>query len=295
MSGNETHAAGTQAAIQPGVAAQQPESAPADPPTPSASALIIGQATAVLAVAAAVVYAAGGLSLGLKLWYDQYSWEPVLGSLPRNFLLVDALMVMPFALIIGFVTYHLYEMADHRPRSSIGRLLLSVALAAALSAVPLVFLHYVRKTTIPGVIRPYWEIFVVCFLLNLVFVGLAFYVLPRINTKGLQKVLSIGVFAFAFIPAIASVSAAFRFPIVKLCGPAFRDKGDYGHYAVGNLIGTSGQWVYVAETLATEAKRNQYIFHGSYIAVIPLSAVQLESIGADATCGDLRTGGVPGG
>jgi hypothetical protein len=122
----------------------------------------------------------------------------------------------------------------------------------------------------------------------LVFIALTRYALPKINVKGLQSILCIGVLTFMFIPVVASVSAAFRSPEVKLCGPTFRNQGDFGRYAIGNLIGTDGQWVYVAETLTKSPKPGEYVFAGGYIAVIPLSAVQLESIGSDATCGDLR-------
>jgi hypothetical protein len=271
-----------------------------DRPTPAdISALIIGQATAVLAVAAAVIYAAGGLSLGLRLWYDQYQWEPVLGQLPRDFVLVDALVVMIPAIIIGFFTYLLYERLPDKIRQAHGCIvpwLLSAALASVLAVVPLVFLHFVRKNTIHGVIRPYWEIYVFCWILNVIIVGMALYMLPKtVNLKSLQAILTIGVLAFAFIPAIASVSAAFRFPIVELCGPSFRKTGDFGPYAIGNLIGTNGQWVYVAETVADPPtkKRKSYLFRYGYIAVIPLSAVQLESIGSHPTCGDLREAVTP--
>jgi hypothetical protein len=89
--------------------AQPPLPPPPPPVQPSVSALIIGQATAVIAAAAAVIYAAGGLALGLRLWYAQYSWEPVLGELPKNFLLVDALIVLAFATIIAIATYPLHE------------------------------------------------------------------------------------------------------------------------------------------------------------------------------------------
>jgi hypothetical protein len=261
-------------------------------PEASTAALVIGQATAVLAVAGAVVYAAGGLSLGLKLWYDQYSWEPVLGQLPGNFLLVNAIIVIAPAIIIGLLAYVVYDKLGESwlpwLRKGATPWWASALIAAALGGVPLAFLPFVRRTTLHGVIRPYWQIFIVCLILDFIFVRLAFYLLPRTHVKGLQGLLGVGVLVLAFIPAVASVSATSRFPIVELCGPAFGHQGKYGHYAIGNLIGTNGQWAYVAETLTHSPKPNEYIFAGGYIAVIPLSAVQLESIGSDATCGDLH-------
>jgi hypothetical protein len=265
---------------------------PAPQADPSMAALFIGQATAVIAVAAAVIYAAGGLALGLRLWYDQYSWQPVLGELPKSFLLVDALIVLAFAITIAVVTYPLYERIKRSGKGQKPRplsfWLWSVISAAALAVTPVIFLHFVRKTTLTGVIRPYWQIFVFCWMLNLFFVALGRYMLPKINVNGLQGILCIGVLTFIFIPAIASVSAAYRFPVVRLCGPTFRNQGAFGRYDTGNLIGTDGQWIYVAETLTKPSQSGKDIFAGGYIAVIPLSAVQLEGIGSDASCGDLR-------
>jgi hypothetical protein len=290
----ENDHAGVGQATRPEVAAgAQP---PPPPVQPSMPALLIGQATAVIAVAVAVIYVAGGLALGLRLWYDQYSWAPVLGELPKNFLLVDALIVLAFAIVTAVVTYPFYEKLKRSGKGILSLFfwLRSAVSAAVLAAMPLVFLHIVRKTTLAGVIRPYWQIFVFCWILNLVFIVLGSYILPKINVEGLQSILCIGVLTFMFIPVVASVSAAYRFPVVRLCGPTFRSQGDFGRYDVGNLIGTDGQWIYVAETL-TKSEPGKIVFVGGYIAVIPLSAVQLEGIGSDASCGDLRAVGAPAG
>ena len=263
------------------------------PAQPSTSALIIGQATAVLAVATAVVYGAGGLSLGLRLWYDQYSWAPVVGQLPRSFLLVDAIEVIVPAISVGVLIYLLYMRSegfwDGLNARPIAPWLWSLALSLVLAAVPLLFLHFVRKTTIHGVIRPYWQIFVLCGILNLVFIRLAIYLLPKTNIKGLREILGIGVLSLMLIPVSASAAASYAFPIVKLCGTSFARSDRHGHdYAIGNLVGSNGQWAYVAETLALSPKPNKYVFLGGYIAIIPLSEVQLEGIGRDASCGDLH-------
>jgi energy-coupling factor transporter transmembrane protein EcfT len=122
---------------------------------------------------------------------------------------------------------------------------------------------------------------------------IAFYLLPKINVKGLQEILGVAVLAFAFIPVVASVNATTRFPIVKLCGPEFINQGTNSRYAIGNLIGTNGQWVYLSEAVTSSSSPDKFL--GSYIAVIPLSAVQLESIGADASCGDLHAPATPAG
>lgn len=179
------------------------------------ASLVVGQATAALGVAAAVIYAAGALSLGLRLWYDQYDWEPVLGQLPRDFLIVDAIIVIGLAIVLGLAAYPLYtKLGGSRDKvpSNLTSWLLSLTLAAVLAAVPVAFLPFVRRTTIHGVIRPYWQIYVACLVFNLIFLRIALHVLPRVRVEGLKEVLSIGVLAFSLIPAVASVVATYRFP-----------------------------------------------------------------------------------
>jgi hypothetical protein len=105
------------------------------------------------------------------------------------------------------------------------------------------------------------------------------------HTQGrlMRQFLGVGVAAIALIPCVASVYAAFPTPPVVLCGPQFSDVDSVGrHYMIGNLIGNSGQWVYVAETRVTGN-----IATGAYIAVVPLSAVEDETIGYVAECHNL--------
>ena len=51
---------------------------------------LLAQATAALALAVALIYAAGGLSLGLKLWFLRVPWTTVLGQLPHDPLIITA-------------------------------------------------------------------------------------------------------------------------------------------------------------------------------------------------------------
>jgi hypothetical protein len=283
---------------------------PTTEPTGKA-ALIIGQATAVLATAIAVVYAAGGLTLGLRLWYDQFPSEPILGQLPRNLLVVNAVTVVAPAVIIGLFAYPLREnlkdpanllhkiFKGYRGRLSSRRgapWWVSAVAAGILAAAPLALLPIFRSNIKHGIVRPYWEIYLACLVLNFVFIRLALYLLPNTKIKGLEAFLGVTVLAFAAIPVAASATAAIiRFPDVALCGPAFINHpvalqsgtvvpGTDNRYAAGNLIGTSGQWVYVSVTIPGPS--NSII--GTYIAVIPLSEVQLEAIGSDGGCGDLQ-------
>ena len=203
----------------------------------------------------------------------------MLGQLPRSFVLVYALIAIAPAIIAGLLAYLIYKRVTGNGKSQLSEVkswLLAVALAIILGIVPLVFLPFVRRTTFHGVIRPHWQIFVACFVFNLVFVRLALYLLPKVQIPGLQEITCIGVCTFALIPAVASVTATYRFPDVRLCGQSFADSGTHDNYAVGNLIGTSGQWIYVAETITRSPRPGKYIFIGSYIAVIPLSAVNLK-------------------
>jgi hypothetical protein len=263
--------------------------------TPATSAVIIGQATAVIAIASAIVYGAGGLSLGLRLWYDQYSVSAVLGQLPRDFLLLESIShVIPFALVLGILGYVSRPAAQSMwNRVNFGRgaaTIYSLLIATAMGLVPLGFLEIVRRSTLHGVIRSYWQIFILCAIISFLFVRLAWYVLPRTNIQNLRRILGIGVLSLAAVPVVASASAAYAFPIVTVCGPAFSHVDQFGdHYAIGNLIGTSGQWLYVAETRAKSPSQGKYIFIGGYIAVIPVSSVKLEAIGKDASCGDLQS------
>ena len=263
--------------------------------------LLIGQSTAVLAVAVAVIYGAGALSLGLKLWYAKDPWAAVLGQLPRDFLLIDAFSeVMLPVILIGVGAYLIYERIEpdraktNRNLLHPARILAWLSLAALLASVPLVFLHFTTHGLIPGVIRPYWEIYVFCLALNVVSVGLAFFALLRAEYSrsrwSQHRVIGMGIAALALAPCVASASASFPLPKVVLCGPQFSHVDSVGrHYAIGNLIGISGQWVYVAETKTRSLQKpNEVIYVGNYIAVIPLSAVELESIGQDGECNDLQ-------
>jgi hypothetical protein len=263
--------------------------------------LLIGQATALLAVAVAVIYGAGALSLGLKLWYAKDPWAAVLGQLPRDFLLVDAFseVILP-TIIIGAAAYLIYDKIEPASARTSGkflhpaRILAWLLLAAFLASVPLGFLLLTTSNLIPGVIRPYWEIYIFCFAVNIASVGLALFGLlkvDRADSTGRQHlVIGMGIAALALVPCVASASAAFPLPKVVLCGPGFSHVDNlHRHYAIGNLIGTSGQWIYVAETKTRSLQKpNGVIYRGNYIAVFPLSAVELETIGYDGECNDLQ-------
>jgi hypothetical protein len=257
----------------------------------SFSALLIGQATAILALAVAVIYAAGGLELGFKIWFIRDTWAPVLGGLPQDLVLVNAIDDIIPAFVVAIPVYYLYRKLYH-PDTKRGRLLIwqaraTLISAAAASLVTRLFLLYTERFFDPGVLRSWYEIVAVCFVINVVVIGLAFFVLRlvdgHIGSRPLRQFLGFGVVAIALIPCIASAYAAFPLPRVVLCGAGFYYHDSAGRrYMVGNLIGSNGQWVYVAETHTFNNFAN-----GHYISVVPLSAVDDETIGQSAECNNL--------
>jgi len=109
----------------------------------------------------------------------------------------------------------------------------------------------------------------------------------------------------ACIPILASISAAYAFPIVKLCSSEFTQPtqpGQHGHYyTLGNLIGVSGQYVYVAQILTKRklekgaaTKNGPLVYATAYIAVFPLDEIKMMAIGENASCGPFAQQGVIG-
>lgn len=96
---------------------------------------------------------------------------------------------------------------------------------------------------------------------------------------------TIEVASLVLLPAVTSIDAAYSLPAVELCGPNFSTPPRAILPQLdGNLIGTDGQYVYIAA----------FIYNvdgtvGRAIEVVPLSAVQLESIGLQS-CNGLKVG-----
>lgn len=81
---------------------------------------LAGQATAAIAVLAAIVYGSGGLTLGLKLWFFRLSWTPVLGQLPHDFILVTAVgqILLPCIIIGGLAGYVVHNFGRGRAKAA---------------------------------------------------------------------------------------------------------------------------------------------------------------------------------
>ena len=284
---------------------------------------VIAQAATVLAVGVGIVYAAGALSLVFKLWYDGVPSLPVLVQLPRTWSISQAVTeLLPIAVAIGALAVWMWnrlrnlrmarllaEPADAgsdsaRRRLAARRWAAALVIGLLLACVGVLLARYVWIGPIPadgqdqsrgGVFpRPWWNIMILCLVLDTICIRLAlhFASMSAKRSRWLKRiprdVFRVAVVALAFIPIVASASESFAFPLVKLCGPAFYNPGAAGRrFAFGNLIGVSGQYVYVAEVLTKQPEPNHYVFAAGYIAVIPLSEAQLMAIGRNASCGQL--------
>lgn len=295
----------------------EPSGAPPAQPQPGPVPWVqaIGAATAFVAVGLGLVYGLGAISIGLRLWFIKDPVTPVLGQLPSSFLLVDAFseLILP-VIAVGAAAYFILEfiLKDSWRRALTAnaghpqRHLLILFFAMLLALAPLGFLQL--NYTEVGVIRSYWEIFGLCAALSILSIYLALRVLVLVREheqqaeaeremhRGRQRSLAlskaaragvrVGIAALALVPSVSfTFAAAAPLPVVYLCGPSFNHVDSSGrHYAVGNLIGISSQWAYIAET-RINSTAGTYI--GNYIAVIPLSEVQLQAIGGDGECNNI--------
>ena len=290
---------------------------------PQVVGAVIAQAAAIFAVAVGIIYAAGALLVAFKLWYDGVPTLPVLVQLPRTWFISQALTeLLPIVIIVGVLTVWAWNRLSHHKtarrlaepaaggpdsahrEASKWRWLASVVVALTFTGLALVVARYVWIGPIPaagqdqsrgGVFpRPWWNILILCLVLDSIAIRIALHCAARKPVKPRwMKNVSVNVFravvvSIAFVPIVASASEAWAFPLVKVCGQAFSNPGTAGRrFAFGNLIGVSGQYVYIAEVLTKEPRPNHYIFAAGYVAVIPLSEAQLVAIGRNASCGQL--------
>jgi hypothetical protein len=295
-----------------------PESSSAPPgqpqPGPVPWVQAIGAATAFVAVGLGVVYGLGAIAIALRLWYVSDPVTPVLGQLPSNFLLVDAFseLILP-ATAVGAAAYFLFKFllkASWRQALTANegrpwRRILIVLFAALLALAPIGFLWWYYGL---GDIRSPWEIYLLCAGLSILSIYLALRLLALVReheqqveseresrrlrphslalTRAARAGLRVGIAALALAPWVTcTFAAAFPLPPVYLCGPSFSHVDSLGrHFADGLLIGATDQWAYIAETRLNPAG-TAYV--GNYIAVIPLSEVQLQAIGRIGECNDI--------
>jgi hypothetical protein len=327
---DDSAAPGPESATEIRPPAADPRSVSAILVDPQVWGAIIAQAAAVFAVGVAIVYATGALSLVFKLWYDGVPSLPVLVQLPRIWSISQAITeLLPMALAAAVLAVWTWnrlsklriarlvaepanaESDSARRRLSARRWAAAVIIALFFACLSVLLARYIWIGPIPaagedqsrgGVYpRPWWNILILCLILDTICIRLALHFAPKTSTRsGLlsripTNVFRIAVVSLAFIPIVASASESFAFPLVKLCGPAFYNPGAAGRrFAFGNLIGVSGQYVYVAEVLTKQPEPNHYVFAAGYIAVIPLAEAQLMAIGRNASCGQLAVQTPPG-
>ena len=288
---------------------------------------VLGQATAALAFAAAVVYTAGGLSLGLKLWFMKVPWTPVLGQIPKDLIVVTAVgqVVLPCLIVgaaVGAVINWLTvepQGSRHEPNVHVARLRgwlnerywqegpihflritfwMSLGVGAVLGAVPVILLALTQRSVLPGVLQPWTAILACCGLLSAVAVFAGLCALRRVYgssevsrrapSAAWRRAFAAGVAAVALVPLFCSVSGSFLLPPVRLCGQNFL------HPVVGQIQQVAG---YMKGNLigtnsqwvyiAQFEKRADGSVYGATITAVPESAIDLQAIGRSAGCGDL--------
>jgi len=262
------------------------------------SSLLLGQATAVLALTVGVIYAAGELALGLKIYYIKAPWAPVLDGMPKNFILVNAIDDLIPALIAAVPVYYIYGKFatlkkpnghNKRTRYLLPRQALIVLVGALFtSLVTFLFLQQTKGYFAQGVLRPERQIIIASFAMSVVMMGVGITGLTvlhrRMRSALARQLFGTAIVAVALVPAVASAYAAFPLPGVNLCGPSFAADDAGYHAADGNLIGNSGDWAYIAQFNRNPPKSDNVT--SVNIAVVPLPEVKYESI----TFGDSNVG-----
>jgi hypothetical protein len=299
---------------------------PANPSGPSSIAeSLIAQAAAALTLAVALTYAAGGLALGLKLWFLRVPWTTVLGQLPHDPLIVTAVgqVVVP-SLAAGAVLSALMDWlsgmraGDELPgrpgRGTEPRLpqwylaktggqflgltlLIALGAGLVLGAAPLLVLRFTSHV-VSGGLQPWAAIWICCGLLSFATAMGVLYVVRALHARSpafparrmrpaLRRTLLAAAVSAALLPCLCSISGAFLLPPVFLCGPNFfHPVGDSGQEAPGYMDGSL-----IGST-------SQWIYiaqfgrsHGQIdfrtITAVPAAAVRLQAIGRGSGCGDL--------
>jgi hypothetical protein len=277
-------------------------------PKSSVMESLVGQATAGIAVLAAMVYAAGGLTLGLKLWFFRLSWTPVLGQLPHDFLLVTAvgqviLPVVAAGAAIGFGIHKLFGSGRKWYLTSawywfgLSALIGSAVAGLIVGLAPLAVLHFTSESAhnvgppVTHLLQTDGRIYLFTAASSTATVFITACLLRSVyGARDLRSpvrlVLAMAVTAFALIPSVAAGSAAYLLPPVVLCAPNFLHPVDGNPTAGamrGNLIGNNSQWAYIAQFTINA----QNVVTARTITAVPMSSIRLEGIGQGSGCGDL--------
>jgi hypothetical protein len=273
-----------------------PKKCAGDDPPPRLDA-VIGQATAGLTIVAAVVYGSGVLTLALKLWFMQVPSGPVLGLLPHDFILTTAFGQIILPTLVAGVAIAAFVDRQHARWSGQKRIWRwGLAVSVALAAVPtgilrLIAAHHwpLGPSPLRGVVRPWWEIGLMCFALQAIAVAGCVAALRWIYQQSAprsRRWWTVPIVSLALIPSISSLCATQLLPPVHLCGPDFVKSEGATHYMEGNLIGRDGDHLYVASFIYDD-ETGERVVNRRFISVLPLSSVQLEGIGPYGNCANV--------
>jgi len=284
---------------------------------------VIGQAAAGLTAVAALIYGSGALTIALRLFFTHLSWETVLGQLPRDVILTSGFgqIVLP-AVIIGVLSAVLLNFVvngSHRSKGVwswlqlrlqryltakpsfkhfLAWLVISAAIGVSTAAISLPdYNAHAASYAHPQVVIPTFNAIFVAAVISTVAVGITLILLPPPTNDRLRPELSVrqpaagrgpsgltslgwmvwvgSLVAFAAIPGISTFNAVTLFPATLACSTQFK-----GGELAGNLIATNGGWAYMVEYRTADYSRD-------YIAVVPLSSLQLETIGYNGDCATL--------
>jgi hypothetical protein len=245
---------------------------------------IVTQVVGLFAAVATVVYIAGSVVLSLRLAFEHLPWDPVVGQLPREFVLsTGAGQVLLPSLIVGAL-YALFRVLRrdrgsapslHRWRDGSEfrrRVLLRYLLVAALLLVPGAIVLGVRQL-VPGGRDPDFAWLIAGYLVMLL-PAVAFHEVRAIlsmhypggrwNKVGIAALVA-GVYAAAAVPAMIAAAAGLPFNDARVCTTTDFEED-------GVLVGQSGDRIYLGEK-RTDHRR---------LAVFPLSQVEELFIGDEA-------------
>lgn len=290
---------------------------------------LIGQATAGLTIAAAIIYGAGALTIALRLYFTHLNWEAVLGQLPHDLIITTGFgqIILP-AILIGllgsvFLSFSICEQGHSRFMAGIQQrlqryllekpgfvhflkwLFLSVILGAAQAAVSIpYYVFHSERYFRPGVVIPVRAGLLVAAGLCALAVGVALILMPA-PLEG--TVLSASVSPekewrkpsqlrpaewkawVAILVGFAAIPGIATFSAVTLF-PATR---------VCSTSFNNGQLA--GNLIATsggwaymiEYRDNDNNYSHDYIAVIPQSELRLQTVGIYGNCNTLSPSPIP--
>jgi hypothetical protein len=247
---------------------------------------LVAQAFALFAGITTIVYVAGSFVLALRLAFSHVPWEPVLGQLPRDFVVstgAGQILLPALAVAAIYLTFRLLRGSDanvpsaKRWKDKDGRICIALrtGLVAAVLLAPGVLFVNLRDrelrldARIFGLSEDLWApaigflvIFVTTGLCRELRASVARRYSARWNSGVAPAAAMSGIYALAVVPALVAFWAAWPLSNAKVCATKGFEKR-------GFLVGQTSDRVYLGE---------ERPFHRR-LAVIPLSQVEELFIG----------------